>query len=749
MAASDVLQRTLQALGKQIIAGLGLSITTPGESGPVESSRATLSADCDGIRYFAVDYDAGDDTNPGFSDVSMALAGASPLKTLEELRTRVPMSGLGRSIVIAIAARAGGAPYRNKADTADDDLDLRGSYGYEQILVRATGTVPTAGAVAFANDTADKIACGAQLLPWTNPAGYSVQPFASPIVGTANVLGEVEITTIIPHGLISGDVVFNKDILGTNEGNGYWTVGTVTTPSSFTLLGSIFKNTYISGGLVTTNYAQLSGGGAPGFPAEPALLNHRFRFDVATGTIPLQNICGSISAYGAQTIIFADDFVVPPTLGDVGYIEEPGTALGRNLAPGETLFTKAAVASRGAEFVGLRCTDVGARSIAVIGDLNTTLFSFCKTAGSVDFQNAKINLSPSYIDETGATITLAASLRANGFLNHAGGSHTEQNAAFLSTTSSVILECSLLQIIGGCLFRRAQFVTTNKTGTAIVNILLTQRPPRWIGGGAGPALLLNGPGGLLGAAHFEGAGSSPAIRIQNAIQSGWTLASLTGSKGCTGVGIMLSFETIDSTLFFTSETTIDQAPIASVTGVTGDIALGFAPSDPIITYRDLRVADIIDNNGNHLVNELAARSYPSIFMGPTGAFTLIVPALRYLVCRATPGGLTPAKADTAPNASGVTAVTLSDTILGRRQPAVTTGPVWINFVAPLPTPGNVAYLSPAVDGFATDVTPPVNVTDQKLRLGTVLTSLISPDFGIIGLVDFRPDNVPVLADGTP
>ena len=89
----------------------------------------------DTVAYFAVDYDGGSDANLGFSLVSMAAAGAAPMKTLQQLFNVFPKMGNGRIAVIAIKPRAAGATYRNKANTADDDLDLRGVLGYRRLIV--------------------------------------------------------------------------------------------------------------------------------------------------------------------------------------------------------------------------------------------------------------------------------------------------------------------------------------------------------------------------------------------------------------------------------------------------------------------------------------------------------------------------------------------------------------------------------------------------------------------------------------
>lgn len=140
----------------------------------VPRQQTTFTAPWTGVRYFAVDYDAGSDGNAGFSDASMADAGTKAVKTLERFREVFPKNGYAQKAVVAVKARAGGAVYRNIADTADDDLDfLEGVYGYEHLLVRGTDTIPSASSVAFANDLADKIAAGARLVPGTSVAGYN------------------------------------------------------------------------------------------------------------------------------------------------------------------------------------------------------------------------------------------------------------------------------------------------------------------------------------------------------------------------------------------------------------------------------------------------------------------------------------------------------------------------------------------------------------------------------------------------
>lgn len=104
-------------------------------------------------RYYAVDYVNGNDTNTGYSDVSMAAAGAVALKTLTRWRQVVPILGNGRGFVLAVAGTATGADlqYYKPDGVTLDDLDFRGLEGYGRYIARTTTN--------FVNDTADKRNC--------------------------------------------------------------------------------------------------------------------------------------------------------------------------------------------------------------------------------------------------------------------------------------------------------------------------------------------------------------------------------------------------------------------------------------------------------------------------------------------------------------------------------------------------------------------------------------------------------------
>lgn len=153
-----------------------VAMTVPAASGVAntalrsDSTRGQfLMADWDlsVTRTFLYDPVNGVDTNPGFSD------GAGPYnpallarKTIAGMLKIFPRHFAGRMFRLFCAAGA----YAN----ADLDNLLAGITGYaSQSLVRATGTLATAGAVAFTDDAADRVALGATTATGCNAPGYN------------------------------------------------------------------------------------------------------------------------------------------------------------------------------------------------------------------------------------------------------------------------------------------------------------------------------------------------------------------------------------------------------------------------------------------------------------------------------------------------------------------------------------------------------------------------------------------------
>lgn len=140
---------------------------------------ATSSANWTGDRYYAIDYDAGNDGNLGYSDASMAAAGLVAKKTWTALKAIIPRIGAGRGIVVAIKNRAAGANYLTPAAVIDN-FDWQGFLGYRRAQLVGTSD--------FSNSTTDQIRAGFVIATgatgpngdgsWTCAAGGTVNLFA-------------------------------------------------------------------------------------------------------------------------------------------------------------------------------------------------------------------------------------------------------------------------------------------------------------------------------------------------------------------------------------------------------------------------------------------------------------------------------------------------------------------------------------------------------------------------------------------
>lgn len=88
-----------------------------------------------------------------------------------------------------------------------------------------------------------------RLHPWNFAVKRTI--FTATVVSNAVAsAGLIKITTATAHGYTTGDSVTVLQVLGTVEANGTWTV-TVVNSTNFTLDGSTFTNTYVSGGYTT------------------------------------------------------------------------------------------------------------------------------------------------------------------------------------------------------------------------------------------------------------------------------------------------------------------------------------------------------------------------------------------------------------------------------------------------------------------------------------------------------------------
>lgn len=142
-------------------------------------------------RIYLVDGINGNDTNPGFLDggdsvfpISAPTIAATAKLTIEALDVIFPKSGAGRDVEVIIA---NGGVNTNRTYTGGLHSFAQGAFGYNSKtpLVRATGTNTTAGATAFAGDTADLTYLGGIACTGCNAAGYN--PIGTPSTGVVQL----------------------------------------------------------------------------------------------------------------------------------------------------------------------------------------------------------------------------------------------------------------------------------------------------------------------------------------------------------------------------------------------------------------------------------------------------------------------------------------------------------------------------------------------------------------------------------
>lgn len=638
-------------------------------------------------RFYAVDYDNGNDTNAGFSDVSMAAAGLVAVKTLERVAELIPSNGAGRRLVLAIARRAGGVPLRNPANTADGVLNLRGKGNYAGLVVRGTATEPTAASVAFDNSTGDRIYCGGQIVPGTNAPGYE------PTAGVTS--------SVIP--------------------------------------------------------CQLAGGGAAGLGAEPAIVGKRLRFDAATTTVALRNVCRAVYGNTASQITVDENLPATPALTDKFYLEEPGVAWGTTTLGEGTYqtFDVPSVTTMGIALVGMR-SDLALATgdvLAVTGLMSVLHVAFCDWKATsltgLRIRGAtNVNIRPTYTDEAGNFLSVGPSLRTAGGLNiqdcatcqiraqTALRRLTVQRVPFLSLfgTASYWKEGALFEACGDS----ANAVTT---GGSVIgdNSVTAMRSLRVAGTAAGvPALALLSTGCNIRGVTFENVGAQPLIRLQNMGQC-VAVNDCDGASGNTGAGVDMQGSR------WTTLLAGQLVPNTWVVAAGQDYVLGGpTPYTQAETIRGM----CFDSGGCRILSGKGTWEPVPEFGRNDG--TADIPSYRIVRITGVVAG-SPAtrqsRADTAANAAGVVGVTQNaSTAVGNSPQAIVThGSSWIEFDGAGPSSvGALVYQSVTTDGLASTTVPPAAGTNQKRRVG-----ILCEISGILGRVQLTPQLLATLADGLP
>jgi hypothetical protein len=202
------------------------------------------------------------------------------------------------------------------------------------------------------------------------------------------------------------DRVLVGAIIGSNGPNGdlSWTVSTATTSGLVISAGTLPAEPTVRGG--TQTY----------------VLGMRIRFDAATTTVALRNVCTAVfKITGTDTIAFGQNLAATPVAGDTFFIERPGAKVSTYTHP---IFVSGASpnnVSLGA-VVGIACTSSSAgfgwNSIGS-GVSTPITYSFCEHTSDTQSApmyaraGASLVFSPSWTDEAGTARGVGVGLHIN------------------------------------------------------------------------------------------------------------------------------------------------------------------------------------------------------------------------------------------------------------------------------------------------------------------------------------------------
>lgn len=339
-----------------------------------------------------------------------------------------------------------------------------------------------------------------------------------------------------------------------------------------------------TGGATTTTIpCQLNGGGAAGLGVEPASpLMWRLRFDVATTTVALRNICRTVIAVsGGNTVTLDTALPATPATGDVFYLEMAGVSFPSIRVGGtSSVATSAGGISNGLQIVGIRSAGT-----TVYGE---GYYTFVLSGGGpITFRTSNIQAKASYFDPVaGSSFTPGGGLRSETSLIV----QTNMQANF--TNVACVGELSILaygQLVGSNVVVGAGFLNncTSAESTIGISSLRILGPEDEAGMEMQSSWMVNTDS--TNTVSITGCTGFPAIKldgVQNKLQmsSQWA-----GSTGNTDVGLDLT-SSKNSIIYLSSQPT--------VTGSLGDVRLS---DGTIITWAQA-MAGILDKQGNQITS---------------------------------------------------------------------------------------------------------------------------------------------------
>lgn len=657
--------------GVQIVSGImdssgngGSSMTTPGEKNGVNGELVhvnnTIAADWVGTRYFAVDYDGGSDENVGYSDVDMATAGTVPLKTFEELVTRLPKSGQGQIAVVAVKLRAGGATYLKKDGVTPDTLTLNGISGYFTLLVRGTGTNATANSVAFANDTADKIYLGAQIVTGTNAAGYN--PVAPITVNNFNVQlnGGGAPGLAAEPGLIGKRIRFSS---------------TTTTVALRNATAMIHANAAAN---ITAS---------DDFPAVP--------------------VAADVFYVEEPGVAFDSIFASSSTTGNTIGIDFRNRGI--NIAGFRTVNTGGGMGGMISGTASFNYSFIDSLSVSVSG-ATSFFFSDC----------TDVRVGRNYFDETGTLIVSGVGVRSFGILTIARASFSSvTSSALVGTTLGRVQVLDVLSAKCGAgsyfycgVLYQGVGIGVSGNGTIVGNLIgrgnsTTERRLRVLNAIASPIAgvsIATCDCDVFGV-DITGMATSPLMVVRGVGQN-FAINDVVGSIGNTGVGL-------DLTLAQSCRISMGTIIANTFTAAANKDILG--NGSVFYVHADYVRCDLKDDDGNSIQGTGGTIIGTTVIVANDGNADIG----QYKIVRPTGSGLVRASIATAPSTAIVVGITQSAPTTVQNTILVNGGGTWIQFDA-APTTGDIAYLSTTNAGNAQNTKPVGTGTNVRVMIGRVL-----------------------------
>lgn len=484
----------------------------------------------------------------------------------------------------------------------------------------------------------------------------------------------------------------------------------------------------------TTSVFSVSAGS---FGATDAVVGYRFRFDAATTTAALRNVACFINA-NTGTQITCGTNITAPAAGDIGYVEQPGVRMAALI---NSLDQVAVVA-------GIACTSTTTASSTWFP--NGSEFAFYENTGASDNQvlttvfyptatinayGGTITVGRLYDDETSAQVAVGFGLRTanSSRLSVVYGVLTVGSSAFVRATASETFSAFELFVgDGGSYFAKGPTIlsASSAPGQAATSLVGTtsasQRATRFV---LGPVTL----GGAMRVQAVDASNSASSGIVLNAVagvRSVYTFTTVTGGTNTTW-GIDANTLTGAQLTFANSNT---------ITGTSGDLQAAGAAR---ITLTDLTLTNVVDDFQNSYIGTAGVVVGQGTLVSNQSGGALAVGNL--VKSNGTTGQVTIGKADT--NAANAHAECVMVTSPASTAAGYCVGPgngtPYVLYDG-APTVGAIAYLSVGTNAKATTTVPPVAGTNQKIRLGRVLTAS-----GSTGYTAFAPDWLAVAADGNP